>query len=249
MTGACRRRRQGAKPTGDGAGVGPVGSVGRNRPPPPPVAPEGTHGLSTTRPNRVARQPDLPRDDELRAAHERARRVRHHGSRARARHQLLRHREPLRRAEGPGHDRGDHRSLVRAGRRAAREGRARDQGVRPDDRMAERRRALRPPHPRRVRREPAPAADRPHRPLPDAPRRPRRVVGRDLAGDGDARRRRARSSTSAAATSRAGTSRRRTKPPSRATSSGSSASRASTTSHRARSSSRCSPRAATTGSA
>ena len=53
--------------------------------------------------------------------------------------------------------------------------------------MAERRRALGPPHPRRVRREPAPAADRSHRPVPDAPHRPQRVVGRDLAGDGDAR--------------------------------------------------------------
>ena len=43
------------------------------------------------------------------------------------------------------------------------------------------------PHPRRVRREPAPPADRPHRPLPDASRRPECAVGRDLAGDGHAR--------------------------------------------------------------
>ena len=42
-------------------------------------------------------------------------------------------------------------------------------------------------HPSRLRREPAPAADRSHRPLPVPPRRPRGAVGRDLAGDGDAR--------------------------------------------------------------
>ena len=90
--------------------------------------------------------------------------------------------------KGPGHHRDDHRQLVRAGRRPAREGRARDQGVRPDVRVAERRRALGSSHPRRVRSEPAPVADRSHRPLPDAPRRPERAVGRDLAGDGDARR-------------------------------------------------------------
>ena len=63
----------------------------------------------------------------------RSRLVRDHGPRARARHQLLRHRQPLRRRQGPGHDRDDRRPLVRAGRRPAREGRARDQGVRPDD--------------------------------------------------------------------------------------------------------------------
>ena len=62
----------------------------------------------------------------------------------------------------------------------------------PMTRLAERRRPLRAAHPRRVRSEPAPVADRSHRPLPDAPRRPERAVGRDLAGDGDARRRRAR---------------------------------------------------------
>ena len=43
-------------------------------------------------------------------------------------------------------------------------------------------------HPPGVRRQPAPPADRSHRPLPDAPRRPRHAVGRDLAGDGPARR-------------------------------------------------------------
>ena len=75
--------------------------------------------------------------------------------------------------KGPGATETIVGQLVRAGRRPAREGRARDEGVRPDERLAERRRALGPPHPRRVRREPAPPADRPHRPLPDAPRRPR----------------------------------------------------------------------------
>ena len=39
----------------------------------------------------------------------------------------------------------------------------------------------------RVRREPAPAEDRPHRPVPDAPHLPAGRVGRDLAGDRDAR--------------------------------------------------------------
>ena len=62
--------------------------------------------------------------------------------------------------KGAGRDRGDHRPLVRAGRRSAREGRARDQGVRPDDRVAERRRPVGAPHPRRVRRR-ACAACRP----------------------------------------------------------------------------------------
>ena len=84
-----------------------------------------------------------------------------------------------------GRHRADHRPLVRAGRRAAREDRARDQGLRhawatgPNDTRLS---AL--PHPPRLRGEPAPPADRPHRPLPDAPRRPRHAVGRDLAGDG-----------------------------------------------------------------
>ena len=44
------------------------------------------------------------------------------------------------------------------------------------------------PHPAGVRRQPAPHADRSHRPVPDAPRRPRHAVGGDLAGDGPARR-------------------------------------------------------------
>ena len=40
-------------------------------------------------------------------------------------------------------------------------------------------------HPPRLRGQPAAPADRPHRPLPDASRRPGHAVGRDLAGDGD----------------------------------------------------------------
>ena len=46
------------------------------------------------------------------------------------------------------------------------------------------------PHPPGLRGEPAAAADRPHRPVPDAPRRPDNAVGGDLAGDGAARPRR-----------------------------------------------------------
>ena len=44
--------------------------------------------------------------------------------------------------------------------------------------------ALGAAHPPGLRGQPAAAADRPHRPVPDAPRRPRHAVGRDLAGDG-----------------------------------------------------------------
>ena len=43
--------------------------------------------------------------------------VRDHGPRARPRHQLLRHRQPLRRRQGPGHDRDDRRAT--GSRRAA----------------------------------------------------------------------------------------------------------------------------------
>ena len=60
---------------------------------------------------------------------------------ARPRHQLLRHGQRLRRPR-PSH-RADHRPLVRAGRRAAREGRAGHQGLRADERLAERRRGCR----------------------------------------------------------------------------------------------------------
>ena len=56
--------------------------------------------------------------------------ARDHGPRALARDQLLRHRERLRLEEGRGRDRADRRAVVRAGRRPAREGRPRDEGVR-----------------------------------------------------------------------------------------------------------------------
>ena len=63
-----------------------------------------------------------------------------------------------------------------------------DQALRRHGHVAERRQAVRAEHPPRLRRVAAPAADRLHRPVPDAPRRPRHPVGRDLAGDGGARR-------------------------------------------------------------
>ena len=81
-------------------------------------------------------------------------------------------------------DRGDHRTLVRPGRGPPRHGRPRHEGVRQDGDLAERVAPVealdRPP----VRGVAAASAHRPHRPVPDAPHRPRRVVGRDLGGDG-----------------------------------------------------------------
>ena len=90
----------------------------------------------------------------------------------------------LRLEEGRGHHRADHRPLVRPGRRAAREtvlatklyG---DMGDWPNDGPLS---ALQ--HPPGLRRVAAAAADRLHRPLPDAPRRPGHAVGRDLGGHG-----------------------------------------------------------------
>ena len=99
-----------------------------------------------------------------------------------ARHQLLRHRERLRLEEGRGRHRADHRPVVRPGRRAAREDRDRHQALRLDERLAQRHLPVRAQHPARVRRVAAAAADRLHRPLPDAPRRPVDAVGRDLGG-------------------------------------------------------------------
>ena len=130
------------------------------------------------------------------------------------RHQLLRHRQRLRAAarrgrpagEGTGLDRADHRPLVRPGRRPPGADRAGHQGVRRHGRLAQRGQAVGAEHPPRARRQPEPAADRLHRPLPVPPRRPGHPVGRDLAGHRGRRHRRARSSTSAAATSPAGTS-------------------------------------------
>ena len=81
-------------------------------------------------------QPALSRHHELRPAHERGRQPRHHGPGARARHQLLRHRERLRLEDGRRRHRADRRALVRAGRRAPRAGRPRDQGLRADGRAA-----------------------------------------------------------------------------------------------------------------
>ena len=89
-------------------------------------------------------------------------------------------------------------------------------------------------------------ADRLHRPLPDAPRRPRDAVGRDLAGDGAACPGGQGHLRRVAATSPAGTSPRPTRPPRSATSWAWSPSRACTTSTRARSSWRCCPRARAT---
>ena len=62
-------------------------------------------------------------------------------------HQLLRHRQRLRRRQGRRRHRVDHRAMVRPGRRPAREDRPGDQGLRRDDRVAQRRPAVRPAHP------------------------------------------------------------------------------------------------------
>ena len=78
------------------------------------------HANHPARAHRPQGQPPLPRHDELRPAHDRAGLVRDHGPGARARHQLLRHRQRLRLEEGRGRHRADRRPLARAGRRAAR---------------------------------------------------------------------------------------------------------------------------------
>ena len=155
----------------------------------------------------------------------------------------------LRRRQGRRRHRVDHRTVVRPGRRPAGQDRPGDQALRSDGRLAERRPALGPPHPEGVRGQPPPAADRPHRPLPDAPHRPDRALGRDLAGDGHARpagqdhlRRQQQLRRMA---HRPGERDRRRA----ATPSASSASRASTTSWCGPSNSRCSRPAATTASA
>ena len=99
------------------------------------------------------------------------------------RHQLLRHRQRLRRRRPPRLDRGNHRPLVRPGRRAARTHRAGHQALRHHDGPAQRVQAVRAEHPPRPGRQPQAAADGLHRPLPVPPRRPGHAVGRDLAGD------------------------------------------------------------------
>src|SRR3984957_17959652 len=73
-------------------------------------------------------------------------------------------------------------------RRPARAHGPRDQALRRDGDLAERRQAVRPEYPPGVRRVAEAAADRLHRPVPDAPHRPRHPVGGDLAGDGGPRR-------------------------------------------------------------
>ena len=60
--------------------------------------------------------------------------VRHHGSGARARRQLLRHGQRLRRIGRPRGDRGDHRPLVRGAPRRARRHRPRHEGALPHGR-------------------------------------------------------------------------------------------------------------------
>ena len=74
--------------------------------------------------------------------------------------------------EGAGRDRADRRPLVRPGRRAPREDRAGHQALRRHGGLAQRGPALGAQHPPGLRGEPAAPADRLHRPLPDAPRRP-----------------------------------------------------------------------------
>ena len=146
-------------------------------------------GVRALGPLRSAGQPDRPRDDELRLHRGRVEQFRGHGRRDRRGHQLLRHRRRLRRpavaghGEGLRHLGGDHRPVA-AAQRAPRRHRPGHEGVPADGTRPERPPAVRLPHPARVRGEPAAAADRSHRPVPDAPRRPGHAVGGDLAGDG-----------------------------------------------------------------
>ncbi|CAA9366203.1 MAG: Uncharacterized oxidoreductase YrpG, partial [uncultured Nocardioidaceae bacterium] len=139
-------------------------------------------GLPPSRPQRPLRQPALPGHHELRSGDLGGGLPRHHGPRPRARHQLLRHRQRLRLGQGRRSHRADRRAVVRPGRRAAREDGDRHEAVRLDERLAQRHVPVGPQHQARVRRLVAAAADRPHRPLPDAPRRPPYAVGRDLGG-------------------------------------------------------------------
>ena len=112
--------------------------------------------------------------------------LRDHGSRPRARHQLLRHRQRLRLEEG----RGLTEQII--GRWFAQGGGRRERTVLatkvygsmsdwPNDTCLSARNI-------RLACDASlqAAADRLHRPLPDAPRRPGHALGRDLAGDGDA---------------------------------------------------------------
>ena len=125
-----------------------------------------------------------------------SRRARDHGPGARARHQLLRHRQPLRQRRGGRAGRGPSRArgwteeiigdwFAQGGGRRERTVLATklygEMGDWPNEGKLS---AL------NIRRacdaSPQAPADRLHRPLPDAPHRPGHAVGRDLAGDGGA---------------------------------------------------------------
>ena len=154
----------------------------------------------------------------------RAEQFRGHGRGGRGGHQPLRHRRRLRRPAVAGHEeglrrRGGDRRPVAAAQRAPRRHRPGHEGLPADGTRPERPPAVRLPHPARLRGEPAAAADRSHRPVPDAPRRPGHAVGGDLAGDGAVGPRGQDHATSAAATSPAGTSPSPSPPPRHGTSS------------------------------
>ena len=105
-------------------------------------------------------------------------------ARPRRRHQPRRHRERVRLGQGRGRHRADHRPLVRPGRRPPGARRCSPPSCTarwatwPNQTLP-----LGAEHPPGLRRVAAAAADRPHRPLPDAPRRPGHPVGGDLGGD------------------------------------------------------------------
>ena len=183
---------------------------------PSPAGPVGAcwgNGIHSPRPFRPSGQPPLPGHDELRPVDPRGRRARDHGCGARARHQLLRHGQRLRlRSAGvrAGEGKGSTEQII--GRWFAQGGGRRertvlatklygDMGDWPNEAKLSAlniRRALDASL--------EAAADRLHRPLSVPPHRPRHAVGRDLAGDRRRDHRRARCSTSAAATSPAGIS-------------------------------------------
>ena len=156
--------------------------------------------------HRSARLGAVPRHDDVR---QRGRRGDEQGDRRplpRRRRQLRRHRQRL--LAGLSEE-----ITGRGARLAARRGGARDQGALPDGRRPERRRALAAQHPHAGRGVAAPARHRVDRPLPGA------LLGPAHAARGDASPRsttsstRARSATSARATSPAGTWPRRSGSP------------------------------------
>ena len=139
-------------------------------------------GISIAGPHRPACQSVVPGHHEFRGPGGRSRRTSDHGPGTRARHQLLRHCQRLWR-DGPA-DGGDHRPVVDPGRSPSGTDGHRDKGLRGSRFVAEHQQVVGSTHPRVVRAQPAADADGLHRPLPDAPRRPRHSVGRNLAGDG-----------------------------------------------------------------